>query len=536
MKPDERFDKLANEYFNIVLKRSPITATYLGIHKYDHLMPDASRKRILEDIRIEKNFLKRFQNFNPKGLSEDRRIDRELAIHEFNLSLFYSEKLKYWEKDLDIAETIGVAIFPLFVRDFAPVEKRIQNIVSRLKQSKRLIEQVKKRVNKPVTIWTQISIESCETFPIFLKEVLDYAKKRVSKKLFKELEKTIHETIENVQTYQKYLEKLLPKTSKEFAIGPNNFKKLIELREIGLTPNQILNLGKKYLKSSKLALRKAANEIKSGASIEDVKKIVKSRHPKTFEHALEHYKSSIKKAKEFVIKNNFATLPKNEKLLVIQTPSFLRHTTPFAAYFPPAKFDKNQLGTYIVTPPGKHAERMMDHNYSSIGNTSVHEGYPGHHLQLVCANKNKSIMRIFAHATEFVEGWAHYCEEYMKNLGYNNTPATEFVCTSDMIWRATRIIIDVELSTGKMSFDEAVNFLIKNTGMHKEAALAEIKRYTQSPSYQLSYLLGKHLIKQLKDEVKKELAERYSDKLFHDTLLYAGCLPIKYMRRVFGLK
>jgi uncharacterized protein (DUF885 family) len=166
----------------------------------------------------------------------------------------------------------------------------------------------------------------------------------------------------------------------------------------------------------------------------------------------------------------------------------------------------------------------------------VHEGYPGHHLQLTCANKNPSLTRTLSRAIETIEGWAHYCEEFMKEIGYDDTLESRFVQTLDSIWRATRIIIDVKLSCGKMSFNEAVDFLIEQTGMEKKAAIAEVKRYTQNPAYQLSYLLGKHLIKDLKMRVKKRMGSSFSDKFFHDTILNAGSLPMKYIEEIFDEK
>jgi uncharacterized protein (DUF885 family) len=216
---------------------------------------------------------------------------------------------------------------------------------------------------------------------------------------------------------------------------------------------------------------------------------------------------------------------------VLPTPSYLRHTHPFAAYFQPAKFDREQLGIYIITPPKTRAQ-LEKHNYAAILNTSVHEAYPGHHLQLVCANKNPSLIRVLSHASEFVEGWAHYCEELMRELGFADTPEIRFIQTQDMIWRAARIVIDVKLSCGLMSFHEAVRFLTSQTGMSRESAIAEVKRYTKSPGYQLSYLLGKHMLKRLRDELRQKLRERFDERKFHDTLLYAGCLPLKYIREI----
>jgi uncharacterized protein (DUF885 family) len=104
--------------------------------------------------------------------------------------------------------------------------------------------------------------------------------------------------------------------------------------------------------------------------------------------------------------------------------------------------------------------------------------------------------------------------------------------TVDLIWRAARIIIDVKISTNKISFENAVNILVKETGMVKSAATAEVKRYTYTPGYQLSYYLGKHLIKGLKNDAKKLWGERFSDRRFHNLLLSSGGMPVKFLKQI----
>ena len=190
----------------------------------------------------------------------------------------------------------------------------------------------------------------------------------------------------------------------------------------------------------------------------------------------------------------------------------------------------------MVTPVEDKPEMLREFSFAGVRNTAVHEGYPGHHLQLTCAALNPSHARILGDATETTEGWAHYCEDMMKEAGFSADPKTKFVQMTDQIWRACRIIIDIDLHTGKMGFDEAVDFLVRESGMERPGAIAEVKRYTYWPAYQLSYLLGKHLIGKLRTDVKKGLGRRYSDKLFHDTILYAGSLPMKYIRELFEYK
>jgi uncharacterized protein (DUF885 family) len=113
------------------------------------------------------------------------------------------------------------------------------------------------------------------------------------------------------------------------------------------------------------------------------------------------------------------------------------------------------------------------------------------------------------------------------------TLESKLIQINDVIWRAVRIIVDVKLSQGEMEFDEAVDMLAKEAGISREGALAEVRRYTQTPSYPLSYLLGKHLILKLRDDVKRRMGSRFTEKSFHDTITANGYLPISILRKVF---
>jgi uncharacterized protein (DUF885 family) len=531
-KENERLQALAKEFFNYTVEENPIFATYLGLHQYDHLMPDESKLSIIKDLEKAKSFLSKFENIDPTKLNKDNIVDRELAIHVLKLGIWAIENLRFWEKDPDVAEGIGDALFPLFTRDFAPFEKRLENIAERLSQTERIVIQTKERVTKPVKIYTKIAMEACGTLPSFLDEIVTEAKKRsVNPKLLDRLTREVIKTKILVTEYKNYLLTLERGADENFAIGTDRMKKLIELRELGMPLDKILTLGENYLREFKHEQEKLIKKIDPKAkSVKEVSKKIKSHRPKSFEEALQFYIESAKRARDFVVKNDIATVP-SQSLKIMATPVYMRHTIPAAAYFSPPKFEEATLGIYIVTPPADE-EDFQRLAFADIANTTVHEAYPGHHLQLSCSKANPSLIRIFPDATEFVEGWAHYCEEMMKEKGYDDTPEARFVMLEDMVWRACRIIVDIKLHCGLMKFDEAVEFLIKNANMSKAMALGEVKRYTQSPGYQLSYLYGKHMIKQMRESCKKKMGDRYNDKFFHDVLLNAGSLPIAYMKKV----
>jgi uncharacterized protein (DUF885 family) len=277
----------------------------------------------------------------------------------------------------------------------------------------------------------------------------------------------------------------LPKTKENWALGPEKFERLLKLRGLGMDSDEIYNLGMNYLRSLKEERARLVKEIAPGKTVEEVLKLIEQRAPKSFEEALE------------------ATRKQME----------------------------------VVTRPKDSEGLKKNLNYPNIVNTAVHEGFPGHFLQSVVSNRG-SFVRLLGmlSAIETMEGWAHYCEEMMMEHGFNRSPQVRFVQVNDAIWRAVRIIIDVKLSRGEMSFDEAVDMLMKETGMSREAAVAEVKRYTLTPGYQLSYLLGKYLLLRLKDEVKQKMGAKFSERFFHDTIVANGGLPVFLLRKVFDLK
>ncbi len=534
---DAELDGLAKEVVDWYIRWNPSFATHVGIHEYDHLLPRGSYEAELEERSRIKGFLRRLEAIDPKTLSPSKRVDHGVLRNSFRLWIFESEELAIWQAMPNAASSVGDGLFPLFMREFAPLPRRLESITARLEKSPAFIEETKGRIRVPVKIWSEIGLESVQRLPGFLQVIEGAGSGVLGGPDRARLREAVAKTNDALQAYATWIEKeLLPRAEERIGIGAAKFRKLVRLRELGLTVEEIYAVGETYLRESKRALSQVAGEIRRGASVEEAKEIVKSDHPARFEEALAYTAKAMADAKAFIREHDLATIPPNEELSVIETPTYIRHIIPFAAYNSPARFEPRKQGFYMVTPIEDKPEMLREHSYAGTRNTAVHEGYPGHHLQLTCATLNPSYARILVGATETVEGWAHYCEDMMKQAGFSADPKTKFVQLLDQIWRACRILIDVDLHMGRMSFGEAVELLVREAGMEKAGAIAEVKRYTYWPAYQLSYLLGKHLIVQLQARVKKDLGTAYSDKFFHDTILYAGSLPMKYMREIFAHK
>ena len=531
---DARFDRTIDRWFRDQLALSPEMATYLGLHEHDGELASGGRDSIDDEVAFYRRTIDELSAIDPGELSVERALDRDLAIHQARLGLHWLTEYRAWAGSSRAAEHIGEALFPLFTRDFAPLADRIESIVSRLEKAPTYLAQTRERVTDPVKVWTEIDLESTEQLPAFLDTIVGAAgAENVGDDLTGRLSSASDATKAALAEHGAWLrDDVLPRATAEWAAGPERFEELVRLRELEADGDEILGVGEELLVTEKAARDALGAEIEPGASVDQVADAVKDDHAPTFAGALDEYRSTMARARAFVVEHGLATPPEEDHLNVIETPSFIRHLIPFAAYYSPAKFDPTPVGTYIVTPPST-PEMMREHNRSSISNTSVHEAYPGHHLQLSAAVTNPSLVRLFSGAPEFAEGWAFYCERMMKEAGFDDSPKAWYVVHTDAIWRATRIILDVQLHRGLIGFDEAVDRLIAETGFERPAALAEVKRYTSTPTYQLSYLFGRHMIERLKSEVERAQSADFDLRRFHDTLLYGGTMPVSYARRLF---
>ncbi len=321
-----------------------------------------------------------------------------------------------------------------------------------------------------------------------------------------------------------------------WALGRERYDELVGLRAFdGLDADAILEIGHEQLALNKAGRVAAAREIDPDVDEATVVDRIKRDHPATFEEALDAYRDVMVRARQHLIDHGIVTVPADERIEVIPTPEYIRNVIPFAAYFDPPKFDTNPNGIYIVTPSvGNDPRAMREHNYSSISNTSIHEAYPGHHLQLSVAAKHPSLTRLMTNAPEFVEGWGMYSEQMMREEGFDDAPNFRLNMYTDAIWRACRIILDVRMHRGEIDVEDAIRFMVEQTSFEEANARAEVLRYTYTPTYQLSYLLGKVLLLQLRADERERLGAAFSLRAFHDTLLRDGSLPISFHRRLLA--
>jgi uncharacterized protein (DUF885 family) len=536
---DERFYDLVEARFRRLIRHIPVLATYAGIHTEDGRLGDGTREAMLQEVADERSHLAAIEALDPSGLSEDARFERDLEVHNVRREIFDYEVRRLWERRSTAMDTIGDGLFLLFARDFAPLGERLDSIAARLEAVPQFLTESRTRAVVPqVRLWQNLEIDAATQLPGLFGEILNAARSALEPAVLKRLESATTAARAAIDDYAAWLRESRGSGTDDWALGREKYDELVGLRAFdGLDADAILEIGWEQLARNKEARAAAAREIDPSASEIDVIDRLKEDHPKTFAEALEAYREAMLRARQYLIDHDIVTVPEGERISVVATPEYLRNVVPFAAYFDPPKFDADPSGIYIVTPSVDASKgAMREHNFSSISNTSIHEAYPGHHLQLTWASRQPSLTRLTTNAPEFVEGWGMYSEQMMREQGFDDAANFRLNVHTDAIWRACRIVLDIRMHRGEIGVDEATAWMVEQTSFETPNARAEINRYTYTPTYQLSYLLGKVLILQLRTDEQRRLGDAFSLREFHDTLMQNASIPISFHRRLLSAR
>jgi hypothetical protein len=509
-------NKEVQQLFDRLMELKPTLATELGVHAHDRRLPEGGLDEVQQERALIGAFRTRLETA-PQAAALDHLIGRYFS----DLSLWELDEFRLWSKMSEAPDIIGTGLYALFVADFAPLEDRLDTIASRLEDVPRYLEKSRERLLTPVKFWNEVAVRRLNRLPRFFEVIVAAAGPAQKSRL----ERAASAAAEAIGDYAAWLTaSAVTVGSDGYALGEAEFTRLLRLRKLPHDPDGLLRLA-----DDELAWAKERRE-----QLVHQRADLAADRPRSFAIALSEYRRSVETARSFVIEHGLATVPEGEDLIVIETPAFLQPVVPFAAYQPAAYFDARQVGTYMITP-SDDGRVGPDTTRASIKMASIHEGYPGHHLQFVTGNSHPSLIRLLNRVLcpEFVEGWAHYCEDLMIDEGFADEPGLRLVQLKDVIWRACRITIDVKLSCARMSIGDAAELLRREVGMTVDQAAAELSWYSFRPGYPLSYLYGKKLLFGFRDRIKARETGEFSLRAFHDRLLYAGAIPSAFWEELF---
>jgi uncharacterized protein (DUF885 family) len=538
---DAEFNRLADRFFDeAVLRFDPVAGTGWGFHQYDSQLSSASRAEVQGQIDAMHRFETEVRNFDPRGLSPFIADDRELLLAQIRGSLVNLETIRRWENNPDTYSSgVTNAIFVIMSRNFAPATDRLKSTIARERLIPRVFQSARENLKNPPKVYTEVALEQMPGLAgFFQKDVPKAFEKVTDAPLMAEFKKTNQAVIDALNGYQAYLKNdLLPRSHGDFRIGAETYRKKLLYDEMVDTPiEKLLEMGYQDLHHNQESFKRVAAQIDPKRKPQQILEELERDHPPAGE-LMEAFRGVLGGLREYVSQHRIVTIPSPVPPIVEETPPFMRALTTASMDTPGPYEEVAKEGFFNVTLPdagwaAKEVEEYLEgFNRGTIISTAVHEVYPGHYVQFLWLQQIPTKVRKLLGCSSNAEGWAHYSEQMMLDEGYGNgDPKLRLGQLQDALLRDARFIVGIQMHTGKMTMEQALDFFVKEGYQVRPVAEKEAKRGTSDPTY-LVYTLGKLEILKLREDYKALKGGKYTLQAFHDAFLGQGTPPIKIVRR-----
>ena len=544
------WDSLADEYFEQVqFKFQPNFGTYAGFHQYDSQLEDYSRHGVDSEIAAKRAFEKRAESFDPRSLDPTRAADRELLLASLRADLLNLETIRPWEKNPDdYSSGITNSVFTIMSRNFASPDDRLRSVVAREKPMPAALAAARENLKNPPLIYTQVAIEQLPgLIDFFQKDVPEAFAKATDPQVKSDFAQSNAVVIKALADYQAWLQNTeLPLSHGDFRLGAVAFsKKLLYDEMVDIPLDRLLKIGNADLHRNQAEFERVAKELDPTKTPQEVLAQLAADHTAP-DHLLQTFRDTFDSLVGFIQQKHIITIPSQVRPIVEESPAFMRALT-FASMDTPGPFETHAAEAFFnVTLPDPQATpeeiegHMAEFNRGTVISTAVHEAYPGHYVQFLWMAQVPSKIRKLIGAASNAEGWAHYCEQMMLDEGYGQPGAgakdareaklLRLGQLQDALLRDARFVVGIEMHTGHMTFEQGVDFFVKEGYQSHEAGMVETKRGTSDPTY-LYYTLGKLEILKMREDLKKKEGSAFSLETFHNDFMKQGYPPIKIVRR-----
>ncbi len=518
--------RLADDYYRWRNEKFPVSSSDAGLHTWDNKLTDYSLSAILARRLYVRDLLTKVDAMQTASWSRDDRIDWLLFRSELEGVAFFNRVMDPEVTDPQTyVNECSNGIFSLLKKEYDTPRARALSATARLKAMPFLIEQGKSNLTKPVKLYAQLAITSARSIDTLLNDSLMSLAKGLSPAEMAELVKARNDAIGSIHGFADWLERRRPGMVEFKPMGEANYNYF--LKNVYLLPldaKQIEMLGQ-----SELARYRALESLLPDPSFADPNPARSKEVPKDQAAFLKAYEGRQAEMIQFLKTNNLVTLPSYlGRFEIRQLPEAFKPTSPGGFMNAPGVYDNDATGFYFIptyNPASKnfYIRAAIEDPRPILG----HEGIPGHFLQLSIANHLPNEIRRQHGDGVFIEGWALYDEEMLMRTGLYpiNSPSQGQVLRASR-YRAARIGVDVNLHTGRWTFEQAVKYFMEAGGLDREAAEGEAAGAASSPTQKITYITGKWQIMRLLGKYRDKQGASFRLGQFHDELLKNGSLPL----------
>lgn len=552
--------KQLTEEFHRFFSRNENDKIFLGLWNQPlGDLPSTDVTAIDEDVKDAFRLKKMFSSLETDDFDES--LDCQLATMQ--LDRFIHDKTvaagghRSKRQRPSAGDDIGDGLFMMMIRDPRDSGAALSDCLSRLNQVPAYLKAHLEFLESPIARWVEIEQQKIAGLPTLFATLQSWSKDTA----FPDGQKLTNAIGRAQDALLEYGRKLtaLPANT-DFSIGPMETKLVLQNRGIELSTKDLHSIASNFLRQTGQSIEEMRNsltkkyQLASDTSAADLQKHLCQRFSvsvQNLEDVLDVYQAEREKVLAFIQERDLFPVFDEQDMVIMRTPTFMEASIPAGAMMPPEPFGDGIKKSLVYLTLSE--ELLDEHTTIGIPTMMIHEGIPGHHLQLATASLHPSIIRRHCSANDMAEGWTTMLEDYMLDQGYAGdlTEEVRFLAKREICRLGARVAIDLFFMTGDKQyldvgipvdlsssdpFECAGALLQTVTGFVPGRVQAELNWYSQERGYPLSYLTGNHLTWKLKGEMETHtgLDSLELDRKFHEAFLNAGNMPMSFLRKLFA--
>jgi len=345
--------------------------------------------------------------------------------------------------------------------------------------------------------------------------------------------------IEELKIFTDYIENSLPNREEStFSVGKSTYNKMLKYQFLLPYDDETLwEFGWQEFNRTLDKMDALAKEIDSTKTTKELLIEIKNEYPDPYD-MIEAHQHWVDKSGEHIKSKGLIPIPWKERVNVVAREEYLRKTSYYGNFSSSRGEDEEGYFTseWKINPFEDYwdektkNEYLVEHDWGVIIVTAPHETYGGHHIQGLYQMHNPNKLRKNNGISLFSEGWGLYNEQLMLETGFYPNKKIKLRQLQLRLWRNARVIYDVGMHSGKLSYEEAISLMTDKVGFLRWAAQLEIDSSSSRPGYFIGYFIGMTEILKMREEFKKLMGENYDISDFHEKLLKVGNMPPSLMK------
>ncbi|MFT5465179.1 MAG: hypothetical protein ACI8UO_000266 [Verrucomicrobiales bacterium] len=553
---DANFSKISERFIEDLVRSSPVTATNLGDHRFDHLLDEVDADTRQERLDSARQFLAEIDKIDRQQLLRENLVDLQLVQHRLRRQIWKIEELREWNwNPLIYSGLPGDSIYSLMARDGAPLEERLKNAAARCREFPRFFEQARASLSVELTppIHAETAVGQNRGILSLIDAVLTPQLGKLPAEARADLEEAISIARKAVDEHQNWLEsELLPNAKGEARLSEKLYREKFSLEffdsytpeELRARANeQVADLHDQMYEISKgiYAGRHPAHEFPKFPKPDEKRQLIQACLEFAYEDApdrngvVEAAEHSLRITTDFIRAKDLITLPEDPVEIIVM-PEFRRGVS-LAYCDAPGPLEVGEKTYYAVAPPPKNwtdeqvRSHLREYNRRSLHTLTIHEAMPGHFVQLAHANRAPNPLRSILGSGTFIEGWAVYTEWMMCEEGFlADDPLMKLIVLKWYLRDATNALIDQAVHLDGIDEAAAMKLLVGQAFQEEREAAGKFRR-AQLTSAQLStYFAGYMELLEMRAAAEESWGASFDLKTYHDKALSFGSPPTAFVK------